>query len=85
MESNAIQKSIDQIGLEAMVRYLPKGMKLHPCDMHGHFLTHYTNTEPLCPLCIKHDPSAEGTTATQVEHWIDLRDGIDPTQDHDGF
>lgn len=74
METNNIQKSIDQIGIMAVARYLPKGMKLQPCDMHGHFLTHYSTKEPLCPLCVTHSDVAEGTTATQVEHYIDLRD-----------
>lgn len=77
-EKNAIQKSIDQIGLEATVRYLPKGMKLYPCDIHGHYLAHYTDRMALCPLCIEHNPEAEGTTATQVEHFIDIRDAIAP-------
>jgi hypothetical protein len=85
MDTNHIQKAIDQIGMDIVTRYLPKGMKLYPCDIHGYFLAHYTEDKPTCPLCIKHDPVAEGTTATQVEHWIDIKNGIDPTKDHDGF
>lgn len=73
-DRNHIQKAIDQIGLESISRYLPKGYKLCPCDLHGAYLTHYTAKEPLCPLCIK-TGGGEGVTATQVEHYIDLRDG----------
>lgn len=76
---NDLQKSIDQIGMEGVVKYLPKGMSLHPCDLHGHFLTHYTDKQPTCPLCIKQDPSANGTNATEVEHWIDLKDTVQAT------
>lgn len=75
---NEIQKSIDQIGMEGVTRYLPKGMKLHPCDLHGMFLAHYRDTNPLCPLCTQHDSNAEGTTATAVEHFINLRDMVAP-------
>jgi hypothetical protein len=78
MDKNGLQKSIDQIGLEGVVKYLPKGMKLHPCDLHGHFLSHYSDTNPTCPLCISHSPVAEGVTATEVEHYIDIRDMIAP-------
>ncbi|MMZ43585.1 hypothetical protein D1872_51450 [compost metagenome] len=77
-DKNTIQKSIDQIGLSAVERYLPKGMRIHPCDIHGHFLAHYTDENPICPLCIKHNPQAEGTNATDVELYIDLRDSIRP-------
>lgn len=79
MEGNNLQKAIDQIGMMGVQKYLPKGMKLHPCDLHGHFLSHYSDSNPTCPLCIKHDPQAEGTTATEMELFIDLRDaGIAP-------
>jgi hypothetical protein len=75
---NEIQKSIDQIGQETVARYLPRGMKLHPCDIHGYFLSHYKDSNPTCPLCISHDATADGTTATQVEHYINLRDVLAP-------
>jgi hypothetical protein len=75
---NGIQKSIDQLGQATVERYLPKGMKLYPCDIHGHFLEHYSNKEPVCPLCISHNPKAEGTPATQVEHFINIRDMVAP-------
>ena len=75
MDKNGLQKSIDQIGLDSVQRYLPKGMKVHSCELHGSFLTHYTSTSPLCPLCI-HDTeqvqSANGVTASQIEHYINL-------------
>ena len=85
MDKSVLSKAIDDIGLSAVARYLPKGYKIYPCDIHGHFLAHYTDREPVCPLCIHHDPVADGVTATQIEHYIDLRDGINPYTDHDGF
>jgi hypothetical protein len=77
-DKNAIQKSIDQIGMEAVTRYLPRGVKLYPCDIHGHFLAHCKNEMPICPLCVQHNHEAEGTTATEVEHFINVRDAIAP-------
>jgi len=82
---SVLSKAIDDIGLLAVARYLPKGYKIYPCDLHGHFLAHYSDKNPLCPLCIHADPHANGTTATEIEHWIDLKDGINPYTDHDGF
>jgi hypothetical protein len=75
---NEIQKAINQLGEITVGRYLPKGAKLHDCDMHGKYLAHYTDSSALCPMCIKHDPRAEGTTATEVELYIDLRDMLAP-------
>lgn len=72
---NEIQKAIDQVGQDAIQRYLPKGMKLNPCAIHGHYLTHYTDSLAVCPLCIK-TGTGEGVTATQVEHWINLKDSV---------
>jgi len=74
-----LQKSIDQIGLAAVQRYLPKGLKIHPCDIHGSFLSHYSDTNPICSLCVSHNPAAEGTTASSIEHWIDLKDHVQAT------
>lgn len=71
---NGIQKSINQIGIESVQRYLPKGARLHNCEVHGGYLSHYKDKNPLCPLCIQHDPKAEGTTASDTELYIDLRD-----------
>lgn len=72
VDKNHIQKSIDQIGLEAVSRYLPKGMKLNPCDLHGAYLSHYKTDNPLCPLCTTAS-GGNGQTATDTEHYIDLR------------
>lgn len=85
MDKTGLQKAIDQLGLDAVQRYLPKGMKINNCDMHGSYLSHYTQDQPICPLCITHNPAAEGTTATEVEHYLDIRDGINPYTDRDGF
>lgn len=70
---NGIQKSINQIGMDGVIRYLPKGMRLHPCDIHGYYLAHYKNTNPVCPLCSMPTQTGEGVTATQVEKEIDER------------
>ena len=69
---------VKSIGVDGVQKYLPKGMKLNYCDLHGHYLQHYSG-DGLCPLCTGHNPEADGTTATQVEHYIDIRDAIDPT------
>lgn len=69
---NGLQKAMDQIGSFAVAKYIPKGMKICPCDLHGAFLSHYKNTSPLCPLCIKTDPSANGTISGEVSLYIDL-------------
>jgi len=71
-----IQKSIEQIGLETVTKYLPKGMKLCQCDMHGGYLAHYTDKNPLCPLCQVATNAGNGTTASEVELYIDLHDMI---------
>lgn len=79
MTNHPINDVIKSIGMDAVTRYIPKGMKLHNCDIHGFFLAHYTDTNPICSLCVSHSPEAEGTTATQVEHYIDIRDALTNT------
>lgn len=78
MDNTGIQKSIDQIGIEAVTRYLPKGAKLHSCPLHGYFLAHYKDTDPICSACTS-TGSGEGTTATSVEHWINIKDEVQHT------
>lgn len=76
-----LQKAIDQIGQEVILeRYQPKGMKLHFCQIHGAFLSHYSDKNPECTTCREMMASNEGngTTATQVEHFINIRDMIAP-------
>lgn len=70
---NDIQKSIDQIGLGTVTRYLPKGMKLHTCDIHGKFLCHYQDTNPICPLCANISSDGNGQDATQTELAMNLK------------
>lgn len=79
-DKNNLQKAIDQVGLEAVVRYLPKGMSLHNCTMHGKYLAHYTTPADklTCPLCNFPTQDGNGTTATEVEHYIDIRDAVAP-------
>lgn len=71
---NDIQKSIDQIGEDAVIRYLPKGMKLCSCDIHGKFLCHYSDSNPICPLCANVTNEGNGQDATSTELAINLRD-----------
>jgi hypothetical protein len=77
-DSNGLQKAIDQLGELTVARYLPKGMKLHPCLVHGHFLAHYKDANPVCPLCIPSTESGNGngTTSEEVELFINLKDAI---------
>jgi hypothetical protein len=76
MEKHPINDVIKSIGMDGTLQYLPKGMKLHPCDVHGMFLAHYKDSNPLCSLCTARDPRSEGITASEVEHYID----VDPSQ-----
>ena len=82
---SALQKAVDQIGAMGInERYAPKGMKLFNCEIHGAYLGHYTDPNPLCPLCHAATAGGNGTTATQVEHFIDVRDMVaPPTNPHD--
>lgn len=77
-QQNNLQKAIDQIGEINVLKYLPKGMKLHGCDIHGKFLAHYKENNPLCPLCSMSANAGEanGTTASQVELFINLTDAV---------
>lgn len=82
-EPNEIQKSIDQIGLDAVVGIIRPHGNLEFCDMHGYYALEYpgitdepTSTVVTCPMCLKHNPKAEGTPASEVELFIDLRDSL---------
>lgn len=80
---NGIQKSIEQLGEDAVLRYVPKGMKLHPCDIHGKFLAHYKDSNPLCPLCSAPSGNGNGTTASDIELFIDLKDAVNKEINHE--
>lgn len=83
-EPNEIQKAMDQIGYDAVVGVVRPHGNMRYCDMHGYYLAtevvegvdHPAN-EDVCPLCISHNPEAEGTTATDMELYIDLKDAIE--------
>lgn len=74
MTKNNIQHAIEQVGIDAVQKSLGT-MALGNCDVHGHYLM---GTEATCPLC----PAPNGTTATQVEHFINVNpiDGTNPQQ-----
>jgi hypothetical protein len=79
MEKNNLQKTIDQIGKDAVSKSLSHaGISIGFCDVHGHY--NFTSNN-ICPLC----PKANGDTATEVEHYINVReavgmDGTNPQQ-----
>ncbi|MNP37019.1 hypothetical protein D3C76_1304430 [compost metagenome] len=77
MKRNHIQKALDQAG-PGILRYLPRGMKLHNCDIHGIYGCHYTDQGPCCPICSSTLSTGNGVTASDVELYIDLRDSMDP-------
>ncbi len=84
-----INELVKSIGIGTVERYLPRGMKLGYCDMHGHYLKHYTS-DGICPQCIGHDPKSDGTTASDMEHYIEIRqalgmDGINPQQKNNPY
>lgn len=62
-EKNALQKACDQVGKDAVEKSL--GIALKNCDVHGAYIG---DTCPLCPKL----PDANGTTATEVEHFINV-------------
>ena len=75
MEKSNIQRAIEQLGEETVRKSITHaGISLGFCDLHGHYA--FTG-DAKCPLC----PDANGTTATDVEHYIDVREavGIDGT------
>lgn len=75
MQKSILDMVMSQIG--PVARYLPKGMRIMNCDMHGSYLAHYKSKEPVCPVCkdMVPDPNnnqGNGPTASEVEHYIDI-------------
>lgn len=81
-DPSGLQKAIDQVGMDCVKeRYLPRGMKLCDCPIHGAYLAHYTDDKMECPACAaiaNANNGGNGTTATQVEHLINVRDMVAP-------
>lgn len=81
-EPTALQKAVDQIGIDAVMKSLGPSVALGFCDMHGHYTmpqrtmdTPEGKAPPIsCPSCPPNP--ANGTSATDVELYID----IDPSQ-----
>ena len=70
MSITRLQQVINQVGLDAVKKSLiAPGLHLGSCTIHGAY-AYSAATSPVCPLCPTID--ANGTTATQVEHYIDL-------------
>ena len=72
---NGLQQAIEQLGEETVQKSITHaGISIGFCDLHGHY--GFTTTKS-CPAC----PSANGVTATDVEHYINVREavGIDGT------
>ena len=61
---SSIQQCVEQIG----TGFVPKGMTLHQCDIHGYYLAAIDNPNPICPLCIQVPGNANGTTASDIEN-----------------
>lgn len=61
---------MSQIG--PVSRYLPRGMEICQCEIHGSYLSHYKAKDKACPVCKESVSTGNGSTATQVEHYIDL-------------
>lgn len=79
---NGLQKAIDQIGIDAVSKAIPAGSRIGMCDIHGAYMVH-SNSELVCPVCPS-TPPANGESATDIEHYIDIREavGIDGTNPH---
>ena len=66
---NGIQDAVEQLG-EDSVRRLLSGMALTNCTVHGH---HVGSTCPSCAKAVQYPiGSGEGTTASEVEHYISM-------------
>lgn len=75
-----LQKAVDQIGMDAVRKAIPVGTKIGICDIHGAYMVH-SASEMCCPIC-PNTPPANGTTATEVSHYIDMQpvQGTNPGQ-----
>lgn len=89
-EPSPIQKSIDQVGLEAVYKSLGHAATLGYCDVHGHYMMPKRDSrddvQPAgCELCAPNLPN--GTTATAVEHYINVTpvQGTNPHQRSNPF
>lgn len=67
---NELQKAVNQIGYDAVSKAIPLGARLGNCDIHGVYMVN-SEAEICCPIC-PNTPPANGTTATQVEHFINV-------------
>lgn len=78
-QKNNLQKAIDQVGLEAVMKPYTPQFDLANCEMHGHYAVPKGDTSMLCPICSMPDTphsAGNGETATEVEHYIDIKDAI---------
>lgn len=57
-----VEECVRQIG----TGFVPKGMSLYPCDIHGHFLGVHDHPNPVCPLCVQVEDNHNGTTASDI-------------------
>lgn len=77
---NGLQAVIDQIGIDS-VRKSMGAIHIGQCDAHGSYGYNPSSTtagHDLCPLC-PHLENSNGTSATEVEHYLDIKAAIDPT------
>ena len=85
-DPNGLQKAVDQIGIVCIrEKYEPKGFKVCNCEVHGYYLAPAGEENPQCPRCqeVVEVPGGNGTTATEVEHYINVRDMVvPPTNPH---
>lgn len=76
---NGIDEAIEQIGFDRVL----KSMKVEGigyCDVHGSYGMVKDNN--LCPLCPHDNNAGNGTTASEVEHYLDVKELVDYTTGH---
>lgn len=74
---SGLQKAIDQIGEDAVRKSIPLGAKIGMCDLHGAYMVNI-GSEMVCPICPT-VPEPNGTNATDIDHYIDVKEFVDPT------
>jgi len=75
MEHSQLHKALTEIEGQIGKSYLPRGMKIATCPIHGNYLAHYSQANASCPQCatVLASSAANGDDASSMYHEIDMR------------